>query len=410
MELRQYQIEIAKKANNILSELKIVYLCCEVRTGKTLMALETAKLFGAKKVLFLTKKKAIQSILSDFKALNYNYELTVINNESVHLIKDKYDLIISDEHHRNGAFPKPNKSTKIIKEKFSNLPMIFLSGTPTPESYSQIYHQFWLSKYSPFREYYNFYNWAALYVKVKKKYLGYAEVNDYSDANQEKIKEVIDKYIITFTQEQAGFKTEVKESVLYVEMADITYKIANTLKKDLVYQGKNDFILGDTAVKLMNKLHQIYSGTCILESGNSIVLDTSKLKFIDEKFKNNKIAIFYKFKQELEMIKYFYKDAICFDLETFDSTNKNIALQIVSGREGISLKNADYLIYLTPDYSATSYWQSRDRLTTMDRKENNVFWIFAKGGIESYIYKSIMAKKNYTLSQFKKDYVKKIPK
>ena len=106
------------------------------------------------------------------------------------------------------------------------------------------------------------------------------------------------------------------------------------------------------------------------------------------------------------MIKYFYKDAICFDLETFDSTNKNIALQIVSGREGISLKNADYLIYLTPDYSATSYWQSRDRLTTMDRKENNVFWIFAKGGIESYIYKSIMAKKNYTLSQFKKDYVK----
>lgn len=406
MELRQYQIEIAEKANNILSELKIVYLCCEVRTGKTLMALETAKLFGAKKVLFLTKKKAIQSILSDFKALNYNYELTVINNESVHLIKDKYDLIISDEHHRNGAFPKPNKSTKIIKEKFSNLPMIFLSGTPTPESYSQIYHQFWLSKYSPFIEYYNFYNWAALYVKVKKKYLGYAEVNDYSDANQEKIKEVIDKYIITFTQEQAGFKTEVKESVLYVEMADITYKIANTLKKDLVYQGKNDFILGDTAVKLMNKLHQIYSGTCILESGNSIVLDTSKLKFIDEKFKNNKIAIFYKFKQELEMIKYFYKDAICFDLETFDSTNKNIALQIVSGREGISLKNADYLIYLTPDYSATSYWQSRDRLTTMDRKENNVFWIFAKGGIESYIYKSIMAKKNYTLSQFKKDYGK----
>ena len=404
MELRQYQIEIAEKANNILSELKIVYLCCEVRTGKTLMALETAKLFGAKKVLFLTKKKAIQSILSDFKALNYNYELTVINNESVHLIKDKYDLIISDEHHRNGAFPKPNKSTKIIKEKFSNLPMIFLSGTPTPESYSQIYHQFWLSKYSPFIEYYNFYNWAALYVKVKKKYLGYAEVNDYSDANQEKIKEVIDKYIITFTQEQAGFKTEVKESVLYVEMADITYKIANTLKKDLVYQGKNDFILGDTAVKLMNKLHQIYSGTCILESGNSIVLDTSKLKFIDEKFKNNKIAIFYKFQMELEMIKGFYGDDVCFDLETFDTTNKNIACQLTSFREGVSLRNADYLIYLNIDYSAITYIQSKDRMSTMDRLNNQVFYIFSKGGIENYIYKSLQNKKSYTLNYFKKDF------
>lgn len=404
MELRQYQIEIANKANEILNKLNIVYLVCEVRTGKTLMALETAKLFGANKVLFLTKKKAIQSILSDYKALNYNYDITVVNNESVHLIKDMYDLIISDEHHRNGAFPKPNNATKIIKEKFSHLPMIFLSGTPTPESYSQIYHQFWLSKYSPFKEYINFYKWANIFVNVKKKYLGYAVVNDYTDANQNKIKKIIDKYLITFTQEQAGFKTNVQETILEVKMLPITYSITKTLKKDNVYYGKNDLILGETAVKLMNKLHQLYSGTCILESGKGIIIDNSKLVFINEKFKNNKIAIFYKFQQELEMIKEFYKDTICFDLDTFDTTDKNIALQIVSGREGISLKNADYLIYLTPDYSATSYWQSRDRLTTMDRKENNVFWIFAKKGIENHIYKSIMNKKNYTLSQFKKDY------
>jgi len=404
MELRQYQIEIANKANEILNKLNIVYLVCEVRTGKTLMALETAKLFGANKVLFLTKKKAIQSILSDYKALNYNYDITVVNNESVHLIKDMYDLIISDEHHRNGAFPKANNATKTIKEKFGHLPMVFLSGTPTPESYSQIYHQFWLSKYSPFKECINFYKWANIFVNVKKKYLGYAEVNDYTDANQNKIKKIIDKYLITFTQEQAGFKTNVQETIFEVEMLPITYSITKTLKKDNVYYGKNDLILGETAVKLMNKLHQLYSGTCILESGKGIIIDNSKLVFINEKFKNNKIAIFYKFQQELEMIKEFYKDTICFDLDTFDNTDKNIALQIVSGREGISLKNADYLIYLTPDYSATSYWQSRDRLTTMDRKENNVFWIFAKEGIENHIYKSIMNKKNYTLSQFKKDY------
>jgi superfamily II DNA or RNA helicase len=406
MELRKYQIEIAQEATEKLSKLKIVYLVCEVRTGKTLIALETAKMFGAKKVLFLTKKKAINSILSDFKALNYQYELTVINNESVHLIKDKFDLVISDEHHRNGAFPKPNNATKIIKEKFSHLPMIFLSGTPTPESYSQIYHQFWLSNYTPFKDYINFYKWSKDYVNVKKKYLGYAEVNDYSDAYQERIKKMTDKYMITFTQEQAGFETKVNETILEVEMKPIIYNISKALKNDKIFQGTSDLILGDTPAKLMSKLHQLYSGTVILESGIGIVLDNSKLKFINEKFKNNKIAIFYKFQMELEMIKDFYGEKVCFDLETFDTTDKNIALQIVSGREGISLKNADYLIYLTPDYSATSYWQSRDRLTTMERKENNVFWIFAKGGIESYIYKSIMSKKNYTLSQFRKDYGK----
>lgn len=402
MELRKYQIELSQLGAIILKELKIVYLAMEVRTGKTATALTIANNVNAKSVLFLTKKKAIQSILNDFKELDYNYELTVINNESIHLIKGEYDLIISDEHHRNGAFPKPNNGTKLIRSKYGFLPMVFLSGTPTPESYSQIFHQFWLSLNSPFKHT-NFYKWSKDYVNVKKKYLGYAEVNDYSEAKQDLIKKVTDKYMITFTQEQAGFKTEVKETILFVEMLPITYSIANKLKKHKVFEGKNDMIIADTGAKMMSKLHQLYSGTIILESGNTQILDMSKLCYIQDNFGINKIAIFYKFQAEKEMIEKFYGDKICFDLDTFDTTNKNIALQIVSGREGISLKNADYLFYLTPDYSATSYWQSRDRLTTMDRKENNIFWIFAKGGIETHIYKSIMNKKNYTLSQFKKD-------
>lgn len=403
IKLRSYQIELSNKGSDILRNKGIVYLAMEVRTGKTATALTIAKNINAKSVLFLTKKKAIQSILSDFKALNYNYELYVINNESVHLINGKYDLIISDEHHRNGAIPKPNKTTKIIKEKFLHLPMIFLSGTPTPENYSQIYHQFWVSDKTPFKNYPTFYKWANTFVNVTKKNVGYAEVNDYTKAKQDEILKIIDEYFIRFTQKEAGFSTNVIEEIIEIEMKPTTYKIANSLKKDNLFEGNGDLIIADSGAKLLSKLTQIYSGTAILESGNSITLDNSKLLAINEKFKNNKIAIFYKFQQELEMIKDFYKDNICFDLETFDNSDKNIALQIISGREGISLKNADYLIYLTPDFSATSYWQSRDRLTTMDRKENKVFWIFAKGGIEKHIYKSIMNKKNYTLSQFKRD-------
>lgn len=403
MILRNYQIDLSNKGTDILKSKGMVYLAMEVRTGKTMTSLTIAKNFGAKSVLFLTKKKAIQSILSDFKALNYNYELDVVNNESVHLINGKYDLIISDEHHRNGAIPKPNKTTKIIKEKFSHLPMILLSGTPTPENYSQIYHQFWVSDKTPFLKFTTFYKWAKVFVNVTRKNVGYAEVNDYTKAKQDEILKIIDEYFIRFTQKEAGFSTNVIEEIIEIEMKSSTYKIANSLKKNSVFEGNNDLIIADTGAKLMSKLTQIYSGTAILESGNSITIDNSKIIAINEKFKNNKIAIFYKFQQELEMIKDFYKDNICFDLETFDNSNKNIALQIVAGREGISLKNADYLIYLTPDFSATSYWQSRDRLTTMDRKENKVFWIFAKGGIEKNIYKSIMNKKNYTLSQFKRD-------
>ena len=75
----------------------------------------------------------------------------------------------------------------------------------------------------------------------------------------------------------------------------------------------------------------------------------------------------------------------------------------MSGREGISLKLADCLVYYNIDFSATSYWQSRDRMTTKDRLENKVYWIFSKGGIEKKIYNVVSQKKKYTLEHFKSD-------
>ena len=175
------------------------------------------------------------------------------------------------------------------------------------------------------------------------------------------------------------------------------------LKKERILEGENEVVLADTAVKLMSKVHQLYSGTVKFESGNSDVTDYSKAEFIKAFFKGKKIAIFYKFKKELEAIKRILEDNVTDDLEEFKSTNKSIALQIVSGREGISLKNAQALIYYNIDFSATSYWQSRDRMTTKERLKNDVYWIFSKGGIEDQIYKAVVNKKDYTLNHFKKD-------
>ena len=404
MKLRPYQLEISEKAVNILNKNKIVYLSMEVRTGKTLTALNIANLYKAKNVLFLTKKKAIKSILDDYSNFNFTFDITVLNDESIHKLGLDFDFIIHDEHHRFGAFPKPNKSAKIFKQKYSNLPMVFLSGTPFPESYSQVFHQFWVSNYSPFKEN-NFYKWAKSYVNVKLKYLGYANVNDYSEANYDKIKPIIDKYLVTFTQKQAGFETNVNENILYCDMNSLTYDLCEKLKNDLVIEGKNEVVLADTSVKLQSKLHQLYSGTVKFESGKRKVLDYSKAEFIKERFKNNKIGIFYKFKAEYDALKEIYKDNLTDNLEEFNTSDKNIALQIVSGREGISLRNADYLVYYNIDFSAVSYWQSRDRLTTMERKNNDIFWIFSRNGIEEKIYKSVQNKKDYNLKIFKKDYL-----
>ena len=406
VEYRPYQKEIIKRGSEVLREHGFVYLAMEVRTGKTLTSLGIAEEVGAENVLFLTKKKAISSITNDSNMLCPSYVLFVSNYESMHRLPDvRWDLIICDEAHSMGAFPKPSKRAKdvatlIYKNKSK---VILLSGTPTPESYSQMYHQVYGIPNSPFKSYRNFYGFARENVDVMVRRINGHDIKDYSKGTP-KILDMMSPYTISFTQEEAGFVVETTENVLEVELQPLTYEIMRKLRKDLVVEGKDEVILADTAVKLMIKMHQLCSGTIKFESGNSKVIDDTKARFIKEKFKDKKIGIFYKFKEELSALKsVFGKEDLTEELDEFNATEKSIALQIVSGREGISLRQAEALVYYNIDFSATSYWQSRDRMTTKDRLKNDVYWVFAKGGIEPDIYKAVTKKKDYTLNHFKRD-------
>ena len=404
MQLRDYQKDIVKRGIDIIADHQLLYLQMEVRTGKTLTALAICEELGAASVLFITKKKAISSIINDYDNYGFDFYINVINNESLHKVEGEYDIVVSDEHHRNASFPKPNKSAKIIKQRWAHLPMIFLSGTPNAESYSQVYHQYWLSNNSPFKQWPNFYKWAQHFVNITTRNFGYADVKDYSQADYTKIKPFIDKHIITYTQKEAGFESNVNEHILHCDMKPITLQIIKQLKKDKIVQGHNGVIIADTAVKLQNKIHQLCSGTCILEDGTTAIIDHSKAEFIRDKFKGKKIGIFYKFKGELQILKDIFGDSLCTELDEFNGTDKNIALQIISGREGISLREADALVYYNIDFSSISYFQSKDRMTTMDRQANDVYWVFARKGIEAKIYKNVINKKDYTVNMFKRDF------
>jgi hypothetical protein len=405
IEFRNYQEDIISKGTDIIRSHRFLYLAMEVRTGKTLTSLGICQLLGVKSVLFITKKKAISSIQNDYDLLNPEFNIVVTNYESLHKINPSgWDVVICDEAHGMGAFPKPSGRAKNVKSIIfrCNPYVILLSGTPTPEAYSQMYHQVYFIPNNPFNKYRNFYQFAGDYIGVSKKKIGGMYINDYSKGSK-KILEHMSPYTINFSQKDAGFLVETTEHVLEVELKESTRSLITKLKKDLVVEGESEVILADTAVKLMTKVHQLCSGTVKFESGKSMVLDYTKAEFIKEQFKGKKVGIFYKFKEELNAIKEVFGDEICQDLECFNSTDKNIALQIVSGREGISLKEAECLVYYNIDFSATSYWQSRDRMTTKERLKNNIYWIFSKNGIEREIYKAVIKKKDYTLTHFKRD-------
>ena len=406
MEFRDYQIDIVERGCKVLKDKGLLYLSMEVRTGKTLTSFGICEGLGVSNVLFVTKKKAMSSISSDYKMMSPIFEIHIINYESLHKIPDtKWDVIICDEAHGMGALNKPNKRAKMVKEiiQKNNCRLILMSGTPTPESFSQMYHQVYGHPNNPFNQYKNFYKWAHEYVNITQRYINSMYIKDYSNGIKGKILGEMAPYMISYTQKEAGFKSIIEEEVLEVEMSPVTYNLCKRLSKDLVIEGKQETILADTAVKLMQKLHQMYSGTVIFESGNSKVVDDTKAHFIHDNFYSSKIAIFYKFKAELKALKSVYGDMLTEDLDEFNDTDKSIALQIVSGREGISLRNAKCIIYYNIDFSATSYWQSRDRMTTKTRTHNKVYWIFSRGGIEYKIYKAVNEKKNYTISHFRRD-------
>ena len=209
MEFRDYQLEIIDKGADLIEKHGFVYLAMEVRTGKTLTSLGICDKIGATNILFVTKKKAIGSIEGDYKMFNPKFAITVINYESLHkidVVNQIFDVVILDEAHGLGAFPKKSKRCESIRRlvAISKAKVMLLSGTPTPESYSQIYHQVNFIPKNPFKQFVNFYKFAQKYVDVKQRKINSFFINDYS-CGKEEILDVMKPYMISYSQKEAGF-------------------------------------------------------------------------------------------------------------------------------------------------------------------------------------------------------------
>lgn len=407
MKLRDYQEMLAQKAFMIIADLNIVYLSIEMRVGKTIIALRLAELLKSQRVLFVTKKKAINSIESDYKNAGFSFMLDVTNYEQLGKINQPYDVVIADEAHSLAAYPKPSIRAKELKRivALGKSKLVLSSGTPTPETYTQIFHQFWVSPYNPFNEE-SFYRWAREFVNIKERIFNGFRTRDYSDAKKVLIMKVLDKYFVRYTQKEAGFIHNIDEQVILLPPSENVLRMVGMLKKYRYYRFTDgNEIKCDSAVKLQSKIHQAYSGTIKTESGVSKVIDISKALYIQNNYKGKKIAVFYKFIAEGEVLKKLLPNWTD-DPEKFNSDpSSTFICQIVSGSMGVNLSSADILIFYNIDFSALQYWQARARLQNFEREMPSiVHWLFMEDGIEQKVYNAVLEKKDYTLSYFRRDF------
>ena len=125
-----------------------------------------------------------------------------------------------------------------------------MSGTPTPESFSQIYHQVYACLENPFNQYKTFYKFAKEYVNVTQQMFHSMPSNNYDDGKPE-ILDMMKPYMISYTQKEAGFKSQIKEHVLKFKMSDLTYRFVKEMSEHRLIEGKKtqEVILGDTGCK-----------------------------------------------------------------------------------------------------------------------------------------------------------------
>lgn len=408
---RPHQLELAEQGLAILREYGIVYYAMEERTGKSITAIVTCENSKAARVLILTKLKAMDEpggwndTLSKFMHLN---SYTVANYHSAHKVKGPFDAVILDEPHAYiSGYPKTSAIWAKVYKLVYGLPIIYLSATPHAQGRQLLYHQFKLSKWSPWKQFKNFYEWFEKYAirdkagNVKTKYIGPNRTAiDYAAVDNDKIAKDIDHLFITKTRKELGFEHEPQDKLHYLELADATKAVYNTIMDDNVLNftvartGREYTLVCDSPIKLRWSLHMLEGGGLkigdeYIELGNTEKVDYIKRIWGD----HEKLAIMYQYKVEKVKLERYFKKARL--------------LQATSYAEGVDLSGYSDLIIYSQDFSTSKHTQRRARQANINRKEEIiVHYLLVKKAVSEQVYKTCsINKKNFVDSVFEKEHL-----
>lgn len=396
IKLYDHQKQMVKEAKLILEKFNLVYIAAETRTGKTLATIFLLK-NDYKNILVVTKKKAISSWNSDLKLANVN-NFTVTNYEAVHKIPNvDYDVIVLDESHSIAAYPKPSQRAIKVKAIAKSKKIVYLSATPSAETFSQIYHQFWVSSFTPFDEV-NFYKWYKNYGEDDSIMIQGRMVKIYKAAYGDLIMSKINHLIVRMTKQLANFDVMVKEEIHLVDAAPGYINLIKIFEKHRVLSIDNYKVTAETAPDIINKAHQLCGGTLKINDTVSVITSTHKVDYLLKYLsKDKKIVVLCNYIKERELLLSKLPNSTD-NVEKFKNKDYQFFIgHVKTYSEGVDFSYADSMIIYSLNFSATTYLQSRERLANKKRvKPIIVHYLFTKDGIDSHIFHAVTNKMNFT--------------
>lgn len=388
----KHQIDISSQALDILRKHMIVYLAMQERTGKTLTSILICEQTKCNNILVITKKKALVGWIDTLSKYTHNKTYECINYESLHKCTFKPDLVIIDEAHSNlGAYPKVGKTWKEVFKFTKGKPIIYLSATPSAQTYAQLYHQFKLSSWSPWIKYPSFYNWHKDYGIENIIYLGGRQIKQYNEVKSAKVMRDVEPLFISYTRTELGFEHEPHDILHYIDLSSEIRDYYNKLLKDRVATIAGTEVIADTVMALRTKLHQIEGSTLKQEDKNIFLSKIDKIDYILKTWGDSKdLVIFYQYQNELSLLKQTFKSATI--------------LQGTSFAEGVDLSMYETCVVYSMDFSTAKYTQRRARQCNMKRDTPIDFhFLLVKGAISEQVYQTVAVNRtNFVDSYFNK--------
>ena len=403
MNLLPHQTETIDKARPLLRQHGVVLLAAGCRTGKTAMALTLANELNSP-ILFVSKKKALDSIRLDAEALGV--QCTVVNYESLHKVDfEAGSVLIFDECHYLSGYPKPGKAAKALRVMGKKAKsVILLSATPAIEASSQWFHIFWATgDRGPFKLFNSFYRWFKEFgISEKVRIAGGQEVETYKNVRPEVATHVA-KFSVVVTQEDAGFQIAPTVVPHLIHAPELVY-LCDKIKRDGILEIEGRTVVAEGPAAKLQKMAMLCGGTLIDDNDEPFVFDgTAKLDFLLGKMKKGRqYAIFTAYIKE--------RDLICDvlgahgwrcgeDMEALKSGEIDCFVgSLKRYSEGFDLswlKNGAMIIY-SLTFSGTTFHQILNRMIKFDRVDPAIVHILMiKGSVEESVFKAVNSKQSF---------------
>lgn len=399
---REYQLDGADKAAEILQKNMLCFLVWEERTGKSLTALLTCEKFSfAKTVVIITTVNGKKGWEETIKQTKFGYRTIITNYHSANKIIPQLGfepyIVILDESHKyisglcHPITKKPETYKKILPI-CKAAPIIYLTATPNAQGTYQLYHQLNVSSYSPFSKYKNYKEFYDVYgtfqtlgVQPKFKYKGFV-MYDYKKLHDLHVIDKVKHLFVQLSRRDIGYDYEPVDVKHYIELDKQTKYTYNSLVNTKeFYFGKGLHLECESRIKLTHSLYMLEGGVAKIRGENYILTNNEKVNYIKEKWGDTKdMVIMFNYVKEEEKLKKHFKNARILSASKY--------------AEGIDLYMYEHLIIYSQNFSSCGYTQRRARQCHKERKTPiNVNFLLCKGAVSDGVY--------YCVAQNKSDFV-----